>query len=62
MIYYIVTNCRAWLRIFHCYIFNVFTIPEVITLVRTNHFRVAAVVEALGSPRNLTVSPNILRY
>lgn len=51
---------RTWLRIIHCTILYAFTIPEVITLVLHCAFRRAAVVEALGSSRNLTVWQSLL--
>ena len=39
----------------------VITIPEVITLVQTTLFSIAAVAKALGDPRNLTVSPTLMQ-
>ena len=48
---------RVWLRIVHWCIPCAVTTPEVITLVlRPAPFGGAAVAEALGGPRNLTVS------
>ena len=46
---------RTWLRIVHVSVVA-FTIPEVITLVLHPVFQRAAVDEALGGSRNLTVS------
>ncbi|KAI0965256.1 hypothetical protein F4678DRAFT_453244 [Xylaria arbuscula] len=47
---------RTWLRIIHCDIFGVFTIPRPLHLVLHLVFQQAAVPKALGTPRNLTVS------
>ena len=51
---------RTWLQITHCSIFDRVTIPEVVNLVPQPAFTGRAVVEALGRPRNLTVSRQAL--
>ena len=47
----------AWMRIIHCNILNVITIPKAINPA-TSSFRITSlVVEALGAPRSLRVLP-----
>ena len=52
------TSLRTWLRIGHCCIFYLLTIPTSFPVVSlTRPFGVRTVVKALGCSRNLTVSP-----
>ena len=46
------------MRIIHCYIFNDFTLPWVITLAIRLSFDTNLVIKALGTSRNLIVSLN----
>jgi hypothetical protein len=48
---------RAWLRIVHCYIFSVLTVPEAINLATLSLSREGLVAEALGVSRNLRMLP-----
>lgn len=53
---YELADLAIWLRIIYYNICNIITIPDIINVVRTSIFILAAVITALRTPRSSTVS------